>query len=655
MNKQRILSIFRSLILVCFIALLGGSFSLKNSKIQQTQSQKCSNINPFSSIDHHSAYNALTKNIKKRASSITQKTLTYKEAEYMISKTVEPQPTGCNNVAESNIPTQNHHKFKKQKQSIPTKSNLTQQNNIDEPNQSSLKYKPFFEESFINQLGIESYLGGSGLSKFTFSKKNSKEKLQSKADIDIKKITKQILAKTSYNLLETPFETTNWLTVFIAQIYTKIRIDIEQSGYLSKLITESMNGTLKPSDSIKITQLSLGSDFPRVLAAKMSPSKGSFGMMAELNIELIDGLSFGFDTQLVLNWPQKSFASLPVSMVLSVSKFIGTVTVELDYKNDLEVVISIKPGYILDLNVQTLLGSNAKVQNLPMLTSIISRKIRNSFIAELVYPNAKRVPLNLPFYKKNIKEQSQPIPNTSDLKDLGISSVHNKTDLPEKLKKMSTDNSEYLQFSNENPKMNKNSNNLNFQNTHNSKISQDFQELSEDIVQNTSHINSSIPRTAQIPAWYNTQLPPQNSFSIQDTNTFNNQGYSSNNNDNVYMHPDYNIAKKGLSSILEYNKVENYTNDPLYYKSGIPRYPKKSHTINENSNKLDLNYDSRSYSNKNKDPQTIYRRTLTSGGDFDDNMISKHPLFPRSLTRELVNRKKKLVERKISQSQTKKL
>ncbi|KAJ1891987.1 hypothetical protein LPJ66_006613, partial [Kickxella alabastrina] len=51
-------------------------------------------------------------------------------------------------------------------------------------------------------------------------------------------------------------------------------------------------------------------------------------------------------------------------------------------------------------DVQTLIGSKAKVQNLPMLTSVISRKLQAAFAKELVMPNEKRIKIKHPFTPK---------------------------------------------------------------------------------------------------------------------------------------------------------------------------------------------------------------------------------------------------------------
>lgn len=47
---------------------------------------------------------------------------------------------------------------------------------------------------------------------------------------------------------------------------------------------------------------------------------------AEIDFEYNDQVTLGIETQLILNWPRQAFAVLPVSLVLSVVRFSGTVS-----------------------------------------------------------------------------------------------------------------------------------------------------------------------------------------------------------------------------------------------------------------------------------------------------------------------------------------
>ena len=47
---------------------------------------------------------------------------------------------------------------------------------------------------------------------------------------------------------------------------------------------------------------------------------------AEIDFEYNDQITLGMETQLILNWPKQAFAALPVSLLLSVVRFSGTVS-----------------------------------------------------------------------------------------------------------------------------------------------------------------------------------------------------------------------------------------------------------------------------------------------------------------------------------------
>ncbi|KAI8324152.1 hypothetical protein GQ54DRAFT_256945, partial [Martensiomyces pterosporus] len=226
-----------------------------------------------------------------------------------------------------------------------------------------------------------------------FSRKPKEAKPDDLAE-ELNKMHKEILSRTSYDLLSHAPESCDWLTVFLAQIIAKFRADAERHDRLVRVISEALNGELRPSviDSIRITQFSLGSDFLRILSARMVPSSGSLGMRAELDLALHDEITLGFNTRVLVNWPRPSVAALPVSMVVSLVKFTGTMAIEFDSASlEPSVSVAILPDYVLEFDVQTLVGSKAKVQNLPMLTSVISRKLQAAFAKELVMPNEKRI------------------------------------------------------------------------------------------------------------------------------------------------------------------------------------------------------------------------------------------------------------------------
>ncbi|KAJ2722966.1 ERMES complex subunit mmm1 [Coemansia sp. Benny D115] len=245
--------------------------------------------------------------------------------------------------------------------------------------------------------------GGFGLSKFMIFTRKPKEPQPDDLAEELARMHKEILSRTGYDLMAHRSESCDWLTVFLAQIIAKFRADAERHDRLVRVISEALNGELRPSviDNLRITQFSLGSDFLRITAARIVPSTGSLGMRAELDLALQDEITLGFNTRVMVNWPRPSVAALPVSMVVSLVKFVGTVAIQFDCASpEPSVTVTILPDYVLEFDIQTLIGSKAKVQNLPMLTSVISRKLQAAFAKELVMPNEKCIKIKHPFTPK---------------------------------------------------------------------------------------------------------------------------------------------------------------------------------------------------------------------------------------------------------------
>ncbi|KAJ2436649.1 ERMES complex subunit mmm1, partial [Coemansia sp. RSA 2424] len=113
--------------------------------------------------------------------------------------------------------------------------------------------------------------GGFGLSKFMIFSRKPKEPKPDDLAEELAKMHKEILSRTAYDLLGHAPESCDWLTVFLAQIIAKFRADAERHDRLVRVISEALNGELRPSviDNIRITQFSLGSDFLRITSARM--------------------------------------------------------------------------------------------------------------------------------------------------------------------------------------------------------------------------------------------------------------------------------------------------------------------------------------------------------------------------------------------------
>ncbi|CAO3679215.1 unnamed protein product [Rhizopus microsporus] len=233
-----------------------------------------------------------------------------------------------------------------------------------------------------------------------------------------------VTLKTYYNVIHHPPESTDWLNVLLAQVILQYRQDANINNRLSRSLDRVLNGGVLPSfvGPIHVTELNLGQEFPIFSRARIRPSDEVGSMRAEIDFEYNDQVTLGIETQLILNWPRQAFAVLPVSLVLSVARFSGTLTIELmnppetttKPKIPIEryIAISSYSDFILDLQVQSLIGSKTKLEDIPKLTDLIQTKLRNMYIDKLVYPQFLKV--KVPNMWKQEEEEEEEEESTKD-------------------------------------------------------------------------------------------------------------------------------------------------------------------------------------------------------------------------------------------------
>ncbi|KAI8620053.1 hypothetical protein BC830DRAFT_1101032 [Chytriomyces sp. MP71] len=215
-----------------------------------------------------------------------------------------------------------------------------------------------------------------------------------------------VLSKTNYAVHSHPPETLDWLNVLLGQVIARFRSDPTITANIIKFIDAKMNGTpdqmTRPSylGPIAITEFSLGEEYPQFKSARMQYAEHSSNLRAEIAFEFNDQITIGIDTTVIINWPKPAIASLPISLVLSLVKFSGTIAIEFVTHPDTPdtfLAISVLEGFQLGIEVRSLLGHRTKVKDLPKLTSLITHKLRSVFVDEIVWPSFKKVFIPMPF------------------------------------------------------------------------------------------------------------------------------------------------------------------------------------------------------------------------------------------------------------------
>lgn len=284
-----------------------------------------------------------------------------------------------------------------------------------------------------------------------------------------------ILEKTYYDVNEHSPESLDWFTVLVAQAIGHIRDHASQGDHLLNALSTLLNSDKIPSfvGPIKVSTLDIGKELPifsncRIVSVQSqqddtehqpphTPSQSpdmtptdtfnsprssdarphTFGkhyskkekkdeiLEAHLDVDLSDHITLGIDTRLVINFPRKDFAFLPVFISVSIVNFSGTLKISLrnppqtpnnEQANNVSgsenpdhgvergseqeteknpggayVTFSFSPNYRLEFKVNSSIGSRSKVQDSMKVAQLVETRLRRVFESRFVYPNAQKV------------------------------------------------------------------------------------------------------------------------------------------------------------------------------------------------------------------------------------------------------------------------
>ncbi|KAJ1970356.1 ERMES complex subunit mmm1 [Dimargaris xerosporica] len=210
--------------------------------------------------------------------------------------------------------------------------------------------------------------------------------LATAAPLDVR----QLFAQLGCDCNEATVEPCQWVNLLIAYVLTKYRANLDlQRQWQQRLMRWINDPSVRPSflADVVLTTLDLGTQLPTLHQIKVVPSLAFNSTQWHFAMSHRDILSLGIDTKIVVNWPKPSLAALPVSLLVSVVQFNGTITIELlQHHATPSVAIAVLPDYTLELDVQSLLGHRAKVPNLPKVRELIISRIQAAFRRHVVAP-----------------------------------------------------------------------------------------------------------------------------------------------------------------------------------------------------------------------------------------------------------------------------
>ncbi|KAL8974289.1 MAG: hypothetical protein Q9197_001464 [Variospora fuerteventurae] len=232
-----------------------------------------------------------------------------------------------------------------------------------------------------------------------------------------------ILQKTYYNVDAHQPESLDWFNVLIAQTIAQFRTDAHQDEAILTSLTNVLNGSQKPDflSSIKVTEISLGEDFPIFSNCRVHPVEDGFTgpdgarLQAHMDVDLSDLITLGVDTKIILNWPRPLTAILPVALAVSIVRFSGTLSISflpsashpapsfsansaMPPQQPLSttptsLAFSFLPDYRLDINVRSLVGSRSRLQDIPKIAQMVENRLHAWIDERCVEPRVQQVAL----------------------------------------------------------------------------------------------------------------------------------------------------------------------------------------------------------------------------------------------------------------------
>ncbi|KDR85151.1 hypothetical protein GALMADRAFT_131883 [Galerina marginata CBS 339.88] len=192
------------------------------------------------------------------------------------------------------------------------------------------------------------------------------------------------------------FESTEWFNTLLRQIVdvyrSKLRDDIEgiEGDEIARKRIENYANSIRPAgfvDHITIHSVNLGVSAPSLFNAHIRPSQEGSPTELEFDASYTDTISLSLSTSYLFNYPTASFARLPISLTISLSQFKSSISVRPPSTTSTIPVLSltISPNFVLDLTTTSLMGSRAKLANVPKLHELIQHQVRRVLAARATW------------------------------------------------------------------------------------------------------------------------------------------------------------------------------------------------------------------------------------------------------------------------------
>ncbi|KAG9102060.1 ERMES complex subunit mmm1 [Ceratobasidium sp. 370] len=185
-------------------------------------------------------------------------------------------------------------------------------------------------------------------------------------------------------------ETAEWFNLLLQMVTQTYREELRGNlqgpagEEAARIRIENWANTTLQSDmleNIVIHSVSLGESAPRITEARLIPDlHDPNGFVAECNLSYMDKVSVSLSTSALFNYPVPLFARLPVSLTLSLALFSASVSIKPPSPTAIapSITLTLAPHFHLELNTTSLLGSRAKLTNVPKIHQMIEERIRRA-------------------------------------------------------------------------------------------------------------------------------------------------------------------------------------------------------------------------------------------------------------------------------------
>ncbi|POV95111.1 hypothetical protein PSTT_16447 [Puccinia striiformis] len=213
----------------------------------------------------------------------------------------------------------------------------------------------------------------------------------------------------SHGTADHPPETTDWLNVLLAQAIIAYRSLVHgldddptmpKGNKAKEMVEEAMNFARLPK-SPTVTEVEFGKEYPVCTNARVRPADETGRMRIEIDIDYSDRVTLAIETKVVVNFPTTRFAVLPISLGLTLNQLSATIMAEippiaipLPMNDDPSspspaILMSLDPDFTLSMTTTSLLGSRAKLQDIPKIEQLIMGRLRGWIVDNLVWPKVR--------------------------------------------------------------------------------------------------------------------------------------------------------------------------------------------------------------------------------------------------------------------------